>query len=73
MNKKLFKLTYTLYRYDYIPYMFDEMVLPKEITVITEEPLLYIDRIKSDLAMNNSEMVVGTYHITPISHLTRVK
>lgn len=44
-----------------------------EHSVITEEPMQYIDRLKADLAMNQSDVHLGTYVIEPIKHLKVVK
>jgi len=60
-----YKLTYRLYN--------NFLNLPEEHQVVTEEPLLYINRIKSDLEMVASNLQLGSYIIEPINHLRLVK
>lgn len=66
MKNKKYRLTYRLYKQNYEG-------TPEEITVVTEEPMEYIERIRADLAMTRPDMHVGTYVIEPIKHLEVVK
>ena len=63
---KKYKLTYRLYSHDYSR-------MPEECEVITDEPWLYIERLKADLAMVASDLQLGSYVIEPINHLKVVK
>ena len=60
-----YKLTYRLYN--------AFLNLPEEYEVITEDPTLYINRVKSDLEMVQSDLELGSYVIEPINHLKLVK
>jgi hypothetical protein len=60
-----YKLTYRLYN--------AFLNIPEEYEVITEEPDLYINRVKSDLEMVQSDLQLGSYVIEPINHLKLVK
>lgn len=66
MRQKRYKLTYRLYKHSY-------QDVPEEITVVTDEPWLYIERIKIDLAAVRPDMHMGTYVIEPINHLEVIK
>jgi hypothetical protein len=66
MTQKRYKLVYTLYSYNY-----EE--LPHEISVVTENPWEYLERIKADLMMNRPDLQIGTYSISKITHLEVVK
>ena len=65
-DRKKYRLKYTIYDVTFRDY-------PKEISVITEEPSAYMERIKSDIEMNSPNLMVGSYVIEPINHLKRVK
>lgn len=54
-----------MYKMDYSEY--------NEQTVVTEEPMQYIERLKADLAMNQSEYHLGTYIIEALTYLKVVK
>jgi len=61
-----YKLTYRLYSTDYSR-------IPEECEIITEEPWLFIERLKADIAMCHSDLQLGSYVVEPINHLKVVK
>lgn len=60
-----YKLTYRLYTYD--------LSVSEDHTVVTEDPFMYMERIRADLMMCRPDMQVGTYTIEKIRHLEVVK
>lgn len=61
-----YKLLYRLYSKD-------DRILPDEYEVITDNPWLYIDRLRADIAMCACDLELGSYVIQPINYLKLVK
>jgi hypothetical protein len=69
MDSKInkYRVTYKIYNQQYVED-------PQEISVvINENPWVYIERIKADLAMNDPYKQIGSYNIQPIIHLKVIK
>lgn len=65
-ERKKYRLRYTIYDVTFRD-------SPKDISVLTEEPWAYIERIKSDIQMNAPNLMIGSYVVEPLNHLKRIK